>query len=124
MRLDIQALRGFAVLSVILYHLNFSFISGGFLGVDIFFVISGFVITSSLNHGTGTFKEQVKAFYLRRAKRILPASLFVTLAISVAALIYLPGYSRSRYSIEALADRKSTRLNSSHIPLSRMPSSA
>jgi peptidoglycan/LPS O-acetylase OafA/YrhL len=103
MRLDIQALRGFAVLSVILYHLNFSFIPGGFLGVDIFFVISGFVITSSLNHGTGTFKEQIKAFYLRRAKRILPASLFVTLAISVAALLYLPGYSRSRYSIEALA---------------------
>lgn len=103
MRVDIQALRGFAVLSVLLYHLNFAFIPGGFLGVDIFFVISGFVITSSLLNGEGTFKQQIIAFYKRRAKRILPASLTVTLMIAIASLFFLPVYLRHRTSIQALA---------------------
>ncbi len=103
MRQDIQALRGFAILAVFLYHLNLSFIPGGFLGVDIFFVISGFVITTSLLHGSGSPLQRLKNFYLRRAKRILPASLTVVFLTAIGALFLLPAYSRSRYSFEALA---------------------
>ena len=50
-RTDIQALRGFSVLVVLLFHLQISTFKGGFLGVDIFFVLSGFVITQRLAHG-------------------------------------------------------------------------
>lgn len=103
MRRDIQALRGFSILVVLLYHAQFGWLTGGFLGVDIFFVISGFVITSKLMEGEGSFGRQVKEFYLRRAKRIVPASLTVTLLTSIFAIFYLPAIERSKYSIDALA---------------------
>ena len=103
MRRDIQALRGFSILVVLLYHAQCGWLRGGFLGVDIFFVISGFVITSKLMEGTGTFGKEIKSFYLRRAKRILPASLTVTFLTALLALFYLPAISRSRFSIEALS---------------------
>lgn len=74
LRTDIQALRGFAVLIVVFYHARLLPIKAGYLGVDIFFVISGFLITSQiakqLEAGTFSFK----AFYYRRALRILPAA--------------------------------------------------
>ena len=73
-RIDIQGLRGVAVSVVVLYHAGLLF-SGGFLGVDMFFVISGFVITASLTRearGTGRFS--LRGFYGRRARRLLPAS--------------------------------------------------
>ena len=103
MRRDIQALRGFSILVVLLYHAQFELFKGGFLGVDIFFVISGFVITSKLMEGEGAIGSQIKAFYLRRAKRILPASLIVTFLTSIAAIFFFPAISRSRFSIEALS---------------------
>ena len=103
MRKDIQALRGFSILVVLLYHAQFGWLRGGFLGVDIFFVISGFVITSKLMEGEGSFGKQIKEFYVRRAKRILPASLTVTLLTSIFAIWFLPAISRSRFSIEALS---------------------
>ena len=103
MRRDIQALRGFSILVVLLYHAQFGWFKGGFLGVDIFFVISGFVITSKLMEGDGTIGTQIKGFYLRRAKRILPASLTVTVITSLFAIFFLPAISRSRFSIEALS---------------------
>jgi len=90
-RPDIQGLRAIAVGAVVLYHAGVPFLPGGYVGVDIFFVISGFLITSHLlgqleSHGTLRFGE----FYARRARRILPAS-FVVLALSVAAaLIWYP----------------------------------
>ena len=69
-RTDIQALRGFAVLAVLLFHIQVSAVKGGFLGVDIFFVISGFVITDRLARAEGTLRFQIVDFYRRRAKRI------------------------------------------------------
>ena len=75
-----------AVLPVIFFHAGFSFFQGGFLGVDVFFVISGYLITSLIigELERGTFK--LSNFYLRRAKRLLPALFFV------AALSFLLGY--------------------------------
>jgi peptidoglycan/LPS O-acetylase OafA/YrhL len=72
-RRDIDGLRGLSVLLVILYHSGFTFFSGGFVGVDVFFVISGYLITtivfSELDNNTFTFSN----FYRRRATRLLPA---------------------------------------------------
>ena len=90
-RNDIQGLRAIAVLSVVLYHASVPFIPGGYVGVDIFFVISGFLITSHLLAGSrrdGRIK--FGDFYARRARRILPASFVVLLLSIIAALIWLP----------------------------------
>ncbi|MEY8872125.1 acyltransferase family protein [Francisella philomiragia] len=102
-RKDIDGLRAFAVLSVVLFHLNMSWIKSGFLGVDIFFVISGFLITKIIVRDLqdGTFS--IKNFYLRRIRRILPALIFVLAFSSFFAwLILLPqdllNYAKSMVS--------------------------
>ena len=81
LRADIQALRGYAVLIVLFYHAKIGFLQAGYLGVDIFFVISGFLITrlvkNSLERGDFSFSE----FYFRRAKRLLPAA-YVTFFVT------------------------------------------
>ena len=87
----IQSLRAIAVLSVIAFHLDPSWLPGGFLGVDIFFVISGFVITQSLqrDYARGT-RSILLYFYLKRFLRIAPA-LFVCLGISaVLVALFVP----------------------------------
>lgn len=80
-RVDIQALRGLAVLMVVLYHTKIGGLQGGYLGVDVFFVISGFLITTLVANGIhrGTFK--LPEFYFRRAKRLLPAA-YVTFLVT------------------------------------------
>jgi peptidoglycan/LPS O-acetylase OafA/YrhL len=90
-RRDVDGLRGIAVLSVLFFHSGLSVFSGGFIGVDIFFVISGFVITAGIYDGmvSGTFSYA--DFYARRARRILPAlvvMILITLAVSYC--IYYP----------------------------------
>jgi len=88
-RSDIQGLRGIAVLLVVIYHTGVA-LPGGYIGVDIFFVISGFVITQLLlreTNATGTIS--LKSFYERRIKRILPAVAFAiigTVLLSISAL--------------------------------------
>jgi peptidoglycan/LPS O-acetylase OafA/YrhL len=79
-RKEIDGLRAIAVLPVILFHAGFSTFSGGFIGVDVFFVISGFLITNILLDELEQGKFSVARFYERRARRILPA-LFVVLLV-------------------------------------------
>ncbi|MDF1852114.1 MAG: acyltransferase family protein [Verrucomicrobiales bacterium] len=84
----IQLLRCFAVLVVFVYHLNPGFASGGYLGVDIFFVISGFVITRSIIAKLDQGRFQVSDFFVRRAFRILPPLLLVLVLVAVVALLF------------------------------------
>jgi peptidoglycan/LPS O-acetylase OafA/YrhL len=88
-RRDIDGLRAVAVLAVVAYHANSSLMPGGFAGVDIFFVISGYLISglivSEIERGTFTFR----AFYTRRMKRILPAFFVVSVATSAVSLYLL-----------------------------------
>ena len=88
---EIQALRAVAVLLVVVYHLWPARLTGGYVGVDVFFVISGFLITSHLHREVarrGTVS--LAAFYARRAGRLLPAATVVLLASLAGAYCFLP----------------------------------
>lgn len=85
----LDGLRGLAVLAVIVYHLDWGWLRGGFLGVEVFFVVSGYLITSLLldEHGrSGTV--DLKAFWTRRVRRLLPALGVMALGVSVWALLF------------------------------------
>lgn len=87
-RADIQGLRAFAVGLVVVFHFFPSTIPGGFIGVDVFFVISGFLITSLLIREvqqTGTVS--LSRFYVRRVRRLMPAALTTTVATMLAAVV-------------------------------------
>lgn len=79
-RAEIDGLRAIAVLPVILFHAGFEAFSGGFVGVDVFFVISGYLITTILIDDIEQGRFSIVSFYERRARRILPALFFVMLA--------------------------------------------
>ncbi|MCL6682704.1 acyltransferase family protein [Sphingomonas alba] len=83
-RPDIDGLRAFAVLAVIFYHFGLSGFSGGYVGVDVFFVISGFLITQILVREHELGRYSIVKFYERRVRRIIPA-LLVLLALTLAA---------------------------------------
>jgi peptidoglycan/LPS O-acetylase OafA/YrhL len=86
-RPDIEGLRGVAVLIVVLFHASLAGVIGGFVGVDVFFVISGFLITGLLlREHERTGRIAFLAFYARRARRLLPAAVVVLVATLVAAL--------------------------------------
>lgn len=88
----IDGLRAIAVISVVLYHLKDSYLPGGFSGVDVFFVISGFVVSISMANFKGrNFFTFVTTFYARRMKRILPALLFCVLMTGLFAALFIPG---------------------------------
>lgn len=90
-RADIQGLRAVAVGVVLLYHANAPFLSGGFVGVDVFFVISGFLITGLLlKEAAADGQISLASFYARRAKRILPAATIVLLVSALLTYIILP----------------------------------
>ena len=87
----IDGLRALAVIAVMLYHLGFTWIPGGFLGVDLFFVISGYVITrlllDSIEQSGGL---DLRGFYLARARRLLPALIFTVTTTTIAIGIWAP----------------------------------
>ena len=87
----IDGLRALAVIAVMFYHLGFSWIPGGFLGVDLFFVISGYVITrlllDSIAQSGGL---DLRGFYIARARRLLPALLFTVVTTTIAIGIWAP----------------------------------
>ncbi|WP_409465060.1 acyltransferase family protein [Amycolatopsis sp. GA6-003] len=93
-RPDIQALRAAAVGLVVLNHLWPTRLTGGYVGVDVFFVISGFLITSHLvREAASTGRIRLARFYARRVRRLLPAA-FLVLAFAVAAAYFLMPYPR------------------------------
>ena len=87
----IDGLRAVAVIAVMFYHLGFTWIPGGFLGVDLFFVISGYVITrlllDSIAQSGGL---DLRGFYLARARRLLPALIFMLVSTTIAIGIWAP----------------------------------
>ena len=94
--LGIDSLRALAVWSVIFYHLNSKFLPGGFVGVDIFFAISGFVITKSLlEHRSKSFSSFFTGFYRRRFVRIAPALFFYLVVTALLASYFIPKASLS-----------------------------
>ena len=103
-RLDIQALRALAVLMVVIFHLWPNRLAGGFAGVDVFFVISGFLISGSLfselaDHG----RIRLASFWARRIRRLLPAALFVIAVTAITALFVVPAFTRQGFFAEAIA---------------------
>ncbi|AZU01597.1 acyltransferase family protein [Brevibacterium linens] len=89
-RSDIQGLRALAVGIVLLYHLWPTTFDGGFVGVDIFFVISGFLITSHLIKSPPRSWGDVAKFWARRVRRLLPASLLVLFLVGIATFLVAP----------------------------------
>jgi peptidoglycan/LPS O-acetylase OafA/YrhL len=90
-REEIQALRAVAVLLVVLFHLWPGLVPGGFVGVDVFFAISGFLITGLLLRDVKrTGKVSLAAFWARRARRLLPAPLVVILVCAAATVAFVP----------------------------------
>jgi peptidoglycan/LPS O-acetylase OafA/YrhL len=90
-RSDIDGLRSIAVLLVILNHAGFTFLSGGFVGVDVFFVLSGYLITSIIAAKVKTESFDFYWFFVRRIKRLLPASFVVIFVTAIAfTFIMLP----------------------------------
>ena len=88
----LDGLRGVAVLAVMAYHLNLeSFLTAGFLGVDIFFTVSGFIITALLlQEHAQTSRIDFAAFYLRRARRLFPAALVMLLVLVPLTPLLMP----------------------------------
>ncbi|MBW8881719.1 MAG: acyltransferase [Asticcacaulis sp.] len=89
-RADIQGLRGLAVLAVVVFHATSGMLSGGFAGVDIFFVISGYLITQILLRNMESGRFSLADFYRRRVKRLFPALYLMLAVVLVLALAILP----------------------------------
>ena len=103
-RPEVEGLRAVAVVLVLLYHAKLGAMSGGYIGVDVFFVLSGFLITSLLLRElatTGTVS--LAAFWARRARRLLPASGLVVIATLIAGRVMLDGLSQGDLARDAIA---------------------
>jgi peptidoglycan/LPS O-acetylase OafA/YrhL len=103
-RPEIDGLRAVAVLPVLLFHAGLDVFSGGYVGVDVFFVISGFLITGLIREDLAQGKFSILGFYERRVRRILPALTFTVIATSIVAFaVMLPSflidYSKSLVSV-------------------------
>ena len=103
-RPDIEGLRGVAVLLVVLFHANLVGVPGGFVGVDVFFVISGFLITGLLlRERERTGRIGFRAFYARRVRRLLPAGMVALAATLAAASVALSPLDRPQAMVDGAA---------------------
>ena len=102
-RPDIDGLRALAVLGVILFHAGFEDFAGGFLGVDVFFVISGFLITGLIHAQVLQGRFRLRDFYLRRARRLLPALLATIIGTLGAACFFFAPLHLKDLAASALA---------------------
>ena len=92
-RSDIQILRGVAVILVVVFHLWPAILPGGYVGVDVFFVISGYLITGSLmNEALERGRISLLGFYTRRIRRLLPAANVVLAVSALGSLLFLPAW--------------------------------
>lgn len=89
-RLDIQGLRCIAVLAVVLFHAHHAILPGGYVGVDIFFVLSGYLITGTLLRPMEAGTYSIKDFYRRRIRRLFPALFTVLTAVLILGLLIFP----------------------------------
>ena len=111
-RADIDGLRAVAVLAVLVYHLDGAWLPGGFLGVDVFFVISGYVVTAALMNNPGTtLGSFISEFYARRLARILPALVAMLVVAGILAVLFIPqawlskhGDDTGRYALFGLSN--------------------
>lgn len=92
-RYDINGLRAIAVIAVVLFHFNLAWVPGGFAGVDVFFVISGFLMTSIIFRGLENDSFNLFKFYVDRANRIIPALAVLCLVLLVFGWFYLTSFS-------------------------------
>ena len=97
-RPDIDGIRAVAILLVILFHANFPYITGGYIGVDVFFVLSGFLLTFMIDKEMKENTFSFKKFYLRRIRRIIPVLVFIMLIVTIPACIFLFANNLEAYS--------------------------
>ena len=102
-RPELDGLRAVAVASVLLYHLGSPIAPGGFVGVDVFFVLSGFLITRLIAEELRSGEFSLFKFYERRIRRIAPAFFVVCACCMVAALIFLLPQELKRFSSSLIA---------------------
>ena len=100
----LDGVRAFAVVAVMMFHGGLSFMNGGFMGVDVFFALSGFLITSLL---VGEWRESLTirlgAFWARRARRLLPALLLMLLFVAFFASVIVPKGTYGALRLDALS---------------------
>src|SRR5690606_14234506 len=99
-RADIQGMRALAVLLVLVYHAGFHQLAGGYVGVDVFFVISGYIVTGVLirdiENGRVTSSRGLLEFFWRRIKRLYPAVIATALVTFVAGMTIMPAADLER----------------------------
>lgn len=94
-RTEIDGLRAIAVLAVLVYHLSPALLPGGFVGVDVFFVISGYVVSRSLlQRRDASIGSALLGFYQRRVQRLLPALLVMLLVVAIVFALLVPAFPR------------------------------
>src|SRR5215470_3510615 len=99
----IDGLRALAVISVLLFHANAQFLPGGYIGVDVFFVISGYLITTLICQEYGAGRFTLTGFYVRRIRRIFPALVLVLLSTTAASMIIMLPPDSIRFGSSVIA---------------------
>ena len=102
-RNDINGLRAIAVLPVIFFHAGLNGFDGGFLGVDVFFVISGFLITSNINKSQAKGEFSLLGFYDKRTRRILPPLILTLLITLIFSFVFMLPYDLKNFGQSLVA---------------------